>query len=140
MNKLLTAILLLHTLASSPATAAELTCPTTPSSHDWQAFRVEPTLIRPLKKEELPKVLGAVEGVSVFDGSPPEMADLVPDNPEAFGKAPLVWSFTDDMKHGLWVVCRYKKTTVAFGQALPPGVRTCSAEGGRGKVFKIRCK
>ncbi len=72
MNKLLTTTLLLISLLSSPVSATELTCPTTPSSHNWQAFRVEPTLIRPLKNEELPKVLGAVEGVSVFDGSPPE--------------------------------------------------------------------
>jgi hypothetical protein len=140
MNNLLTAALLLITLASSPASAAELTCPTAPSSRDWQAFRVEPTQIRPLKDEEVPKSLSAVEGVSVFDGSPPEMADLVPDNPDDFGKAPLVWSFTDDMKRGLWVVCRYKKTTVAFGKALPPGIRKCSVEGRPGKVFKIRCK
>ncbi len=61
------------------------------------------------------------------------MADLVPDNPEVSGKAPLVWSFTDNMKGALWVVCRYKKTTVAFGQALPPGVRKCSVEGRSGQ-------
>ncbi|HEV7508022.1 MAG TPA: STY0301 family protein [Thermoanaerobaculia bacterium] len=140
MKTLLIAGLMMIVLVSSPAVAAELTCPTAPHSDDWQGFRVEPTQIRLLKNEEVPKVLGAVEGVSIFDGSPPEMADLVPDNPEAFGKAPLVWSFTDDMKRGLWVICRYKKTTVAFGKALPPGVRSCRVEGAPGKVFKIRCK
>jgi hypothetical protein len=140
MNKLLTAAPLLIALVSSPASAAELTCPATPPFHDWKGFRVEPSKIRPLKDGELPKPLGAVEAVSVFDGSPTEMADLVPDNPEAFGKAPQVWTLPTDTKRSVWVVCRYKKSAVAFGKELPPGVRTCSVEGGVGKVFKIRCQ
>lgn len=140
MNKLLTAGLMMIALASWPISAAELTCPSAPPSHDWKGFRLEPTQIRLLKDNEVPKSLGSVEAVSVFDGSPTEMADLVPDNPEAFGKAPLVWTLSDDMKRGLWVVCRYQKSTVAFGKALPPGVRKCSVEGTPGKGFKIRCK
>jgi len=111
MNKRLTAALLLIALTPSPVSAAALTCPTTPSSHDWKAFRVEPTEIRPLKDAEVPKSLGAVEAVSVFDGSPTEMADLVPDNPEVFGKVPQVWTLPTDTKRSVWVVCRYKKST-----------------------------
>ena len=134
MNKLLTTTLLLIALASSPASAADLTCPKAPPFHDWKGFRVETSQIRPLKDGELPKSLGAVEAVSVFDGSPTEMADLVPDNPEAFGKAPQVWTLPTDTKRSVWVVCRYKKSAVAFGKELPPGVRRCSVD----KVFKIR--
>jgi hypothetical protein len=140
MNKLVTASLLMIVLAPSPVSAAELACPTAPPSHGWQGFRVEPSQIRPLKAGEVIMSLGAVEAVSVFEGSPTEMADLVPDNSEAFGKAPLIWTFSDDLKRGVWVVCRYKKTTVAFGKALPPGVRRCSVEGAPSKGFKIRCK
>jgi hypothetical protein len=140
MNKLLTAALLMIALAALPASAAELTCPTAPPFHDWKGFRLEASQIRPLKDAELPKSLGAIEAVSVFDGSPTEMADLVPDNPEAFGKAPQVWTLPTETKRSVWVVCRYKKSTVAFGKELPPGVRTCSVAGGAGKIFKIRCK
>lgn len=140
MNKLLTAALLMLALLSRLTSAAELTCPTAPPFHDWKAFRLETSQIRALKDGELPKSLGAVEAVSVFDGSPTEMADLVPDNPEAFGKAPLVWSLPTDTKRSVWVVCRYKKSTIAFGKELPASVRTCSVEGGAGKGFKIRCK
>jgi len=140
MNKLLTAALLITVLASSPTSAAELTCPTSPPFHDWKGFQLETSQIRPLKDGELPKSLGAVEAVSIFDGSPTEMADLVPDNPEAFGKAPQVWSLPTDTKRSVWVVCRYKKSTVSFGKELPLGVRTCSVEGGPGKVFKIWCQ
>ena len=140
MNNLLVAALLLIALSASPTSAAELACPKAPPFHDWKGFRVETSQIRALKDAELPKSLGAVEAVSVFDGSPTEMADLVPDNPEAFGKAPLVWTLPTDTKRSVWVVCRYKKSTAAFGKELPPGVRTCSVEGGPGKVFKIRCQ
>lgn len=140
MNKLLTAILLLIVLTVSPASAVELTCPTAPPFQDWKGFRLETSHNRLLKDAELPKSLGAVEAVSVFDGSPTEMADLVPDNPEAFGKAPQVWTLPTDTKRSVWVVCRYKKSTVAFGKELPPDARTCSVEGGAGKVFKIWCQ
>src|SRR4051812_16695879 len=140
MNKLLPAELLMAILAVIPVSAAELTCPTAPPFHDWKAFRLETSQIRALKDAELPKSLGPVEAASVFDGSPTEMADLVPDNPEAFGKAPQVWTLPTDTKRSVWVVCRYKKSAVAFGKELPPGVRTCSVEGRPGKVFKIRCQ
>jgi len=140
MNNLLTAALLMIALGSTPVSAAELTCPTAPPFHDWKVFRLETSKIRPLKDGELPKSVGAVEAVSIFDGSPAEMADLVPDNPEAFGKAPLVWSLPTDTKRRVWVVCRYKKSTIALGKELPQGARTCSVEGGAGKAFKIRCK
>jgi len=100
---------------------------------------MERSQIRPLEDDEAPNSLGAVKAVSVFDGSPTEMADLVPDNPDSFGKAPLVWSLPDGMKRVVWVVCRYKNG-IAFGRALPSSVRMCSVEGGPGKVFKIRCK
>jgi hypothetical protein len=140
MSKLLTVNLLLIALARSPASAAELTCPTAPPFHDWKGFRLETSQIRALRDAELPKSLGSVEAVSVFDGSPTEMADLVPDNPEAFGKAPQVWTLPTDTKRSVWVVCRYKKSTVALGKELPAGVRTCSVEGRPGKVFKIRCQ
>jgi len=140
MNKILTAGIIMIALAASPVSAAELTCPNAPPFHDWKGFRLEPSQIRSLKDSELPKSLGAVEAVSIFDGLPTEMADLVPDNPDSFGKAPLVWTLSDDMKRGVWVVCRYQKSTIAFGKALPQGVRTCSVEGSPGKRFKIRCK
>jgi hypothetical protein len=140
MDKIVAAILMMIAFAASPASAAELTCPTAPPFHEWKGFRLETSEIRLLKDSELPKSFGAVEGVSIFDGSPTEMADLVPDNPEAFGKAPQVWTLPTDTKRSVWVVCRYKKSTVALGKELPLGVRTCSVDGGAGKVFKIRCQ
>jgi hypothetical protein len=139
MNKLWTAGLILILLPPAPASAAALTCPTAPT-RGWQGFRVEPTRVLRLKENEAPRPLGAVAGVSLYDGAPTEMADLVPDNPDAFGKAPLVWSLAGDPKREIWVVCRYRNTTAAFGKALPPGVRTCSVEGGPGKGFRISCK
>ena len=140
MNRILTAGLMMIVLAPWPLSAVELVCPKTPPSHDWQGFRLESSQIRLLKEDEMPKSLGAVDGVSVFDGSPTEMADLVPDNPDSFDKAPVVWSFSGDEKRSVWVVCRYRKSTISFGKVLPPGIRTCSVEGRPGKGFKIQCK
>ncbi|HEX4960700.1 MAG TPA: STY0301 family protein [Thermoanaerobaculia bacterium] len=140
MTRILTAALTTIVLAAWPVSAVELTCPKARPPHDWQGFRVEPSRIRLLKEGEAPKSLGAVAMVSIFDGSPTEMADLVPDNPDSFGKEPLVWTLSDNMKHGVWIVCRYRNSTVAFGKAVPPGVRKCSVEGAPGKGFKIRCQ
>jgi len=39
MNKSLTAILMMFTLAAMPDSAADLTCPTASPSHDWQGFQ-----------------------------------------------------------------------------------------------------
>src|SRR5262245_5292977 len=83
MNRILSAGLMIIVLAPWPVPAVELVCPKAPPSHDWQGFRLESSQIRLLKEDEVPKSLGAVAGVSVFDGSPTEMADLVPDNPDA---------------------------------------------------------
>jgi hypothetical protein len=140
MNRILSAVLMMIALAPWPVSAVELACPKATPSQDWQGFRLESPRIRRLKEDEAPKSLGVVAGVSVFDGSPTEMADLVPDNPDSFGKAPVVWSFSNDMERNVWIVCRYQKSTIAFGKALPLGIRTCSVEGRPGKGFKIECK
>ncbi len=61
--------------------------------------------------------------VSVFDGPPSEMADLVPDDPNA---RIVRWTFAKNRTRDLYIVCHYADTRIALAQKAPPGIASCT--------------
>ena len=66
-------------------------------------------------------------GMSVFDGPPEEMADLVPDDSkDAANTRSDVWNLPQSDR-GYWLVCHYANTTVTLARQLPASVTRCEA-------------
>ena len=61
--------------------------------------------------------------ISVFDGPPSEMADLVPDNPNA---RIVQWTFKKPRTGDVYVVCNYADTRIALARKAPPEVVSCA--------------
>lgn len=61
--------------------------------------------------------------ISVFDGPPSEMADLVPDNPNA---RVVQWTFKKPRTRDIYVVCNYADTRIALARKAPAEVTSCA--------------
>ena len=61
--------------------------------------------------------------ISVFDGPPSEMADLVPDNPNA---RIVQWTFKKPRTRDIYIVCNYADTRIGLARKAPPEVASCS--------------
>ena len=61
--------------------------------------------------------------VSVFDGPPSEMADLVPDNPNA---RIVQWTFKKPRTRDIYIVCNYADTRIGLARKAPPEVTSCA--------------
>ena len=66
--------------------------------------------------------------VSVFDGPPSEMADLVPDNPNA---RIVQWTFKKPRTRDIYIVCGYADTRIGLSRKAPPEVVELRAVGHR---------
>jgi len=73
--------------------------------------------------------------ISVFDGPPTEMADLVPDNPNAKLQR---WTFGKPRMRDIYIVCNYADTRIKLSRKAPAEVTSCtlSSPGGTGVVCK----
>jgi hypothetical protein len=66
-------------------------------------------------------------GISVFDGPPEELAELVPDDgTDAADARTDIWNLPKNDR-GYWLTCRYASTTVTLTRQLPPTVTRCEA-------------
>jgi hypothetical protein len=75
-------------------------------------------------REKLPTELA---GISVFDGPPEQLADLVPDDGADSGDSRSdVWNLPTN-ERGYWLTCRYSSTTVTLTRQLPATVTRCEA-------------
>jgi hypothetical protein len=75
----------------------------------------------------LDKLPTEAAGVSVFEGPPEEMADLVPDDgKDASDTRSDIWNLPHSDR-GYWLVCRYANTTVTLARQLPASVTRCEA-------------
>ena len=75
-------------------------------------------------REKLPTELA---GISVFDGPPEQLADLVPDDGAESGDSRSdVWNLPKN-ERGYWLTCRYSSTTVTLTRPLPATVTRCEA-------------
>jgi hypothetical protein len=61
--------------------------------------------------------------ISVFDGPPSEMADLVPDNPSA---RIVQWTFKKPRTRDVYIVCNYADTRIALARKAPAEVTSCA--------------
>jgi hypothetical protein len=61
--------------------------------------------------------------ISIFDGPPSEMADLVPDNPNA---RIVQWTFKKPRTRDVYVVCNYADTRIALARKAPAEVTSCA--------------
>jgi hypothetical protein len=61
--------------------------------------------------------------ISVFDGPPSEMADLVPDNPNA---RVVQWTFKKPRTRDVYIVCNYADTRIALARKAPAEVTSCA--------------
>jgi hypothetical protein len=61
--------------------------------------------------------------ISVFDGPPSEMADLVPDDPNA---RIVRWTFAKNRTRDIYIVCNYADTRIGLARKAPPEVTSCS--------------
>ena len=66
--------------------------------------------------------------LSVFDGPPAELAELVPDNADTNAKDPYYWIFSGQEK-AIWVVCHYKGSKQTQQFALPKAFKKCQVVG-----------
>jgi len=95
----------------------------------------------------LDKLPTEAAGVSVFEGLPEEMADLVPDDgKDAADTRSDIWNLPQSDR-GYWLVCRYSNTTVTLARQLPATVTRCEAvyekqqtfAGGAPVVRSVEC-
>lgn len=75
--------------------------------------------------------------ISVFDGPPQDMADLVPDNPNA--KRPR-WTFAKDRKRDIWLVCNYADTRMKLARKVPASARSCLVDTPVGPAVSVTCR
>jgi len=75
--------------------------------------------------------------VSIFDGPPTEMADLVPDNPNAKVQR---WTFGKTRTRDIYVVCNYVDTRMKLAQKVPAGVTSCALTGSDGAATGVVCR
>ena len=61
--------------------------------------------------------------ISVFDGPPSEMADLVPDNPNA---RIVQWTFKKPRTRDVYIACNYADTRIALTRKAPAEVTSCA--------------
>lgn len=60
--------------------------------------------------------------ISVFDGPPVDMADLVPDDPNA---RVVRWTFAKNRTRDIYIVCHYADTRLALAHKAPPQISVC---------------
>jgi hypothetical protein len=75
--------------------------------------------------------------VSVFDGPPSEMADLVPDNPNAKVQR---WTFGKTRMRDIYVVCNYLDTRMKLAQKVPAAVTSCALAAKDGAATGVVCR
>jgi predicted secreted protein len=73
--------------------------------------------------------------ISMFEGPPAEMADLVPDNPNAKLQR---WTFGKPRTRDIYIVCNYADTRIKLARKAPAEVASCTltSPGGTGLVCK----
>ena len=89
----------------------------------WSALARTPSLVQDVKGNEPVTGSAPPVGVSVFDGPPNEMADLVPDDPNA---RVVRWTFAKNRTRDIYVVCHYGDTRIGLSQKAPPGITSCT--------------
>jgi len=141
-------------LTLAAAVAAALSLPAGEAAADDVAcpseIVVEQTLAEPVEgwTTEVDPWPTELVNLSVFDGPPEELADLIFDDEVEDSETWTVsWLLQADNPRGYWIRCRYANTLVTITQQLPEGVTRCemvfekqmSYADGRPVVRSMRC-
>lgn len=129
-------------LPSLEAVAGDVACPF--------EIVVEQTLAEPVEgwTTEADPWPTELVNLSVFDGPPEELAELIFDDEVEDSETWTVsWLLQADNPRGYWIRCRYANTLVTITQQLPEGVTRCdmvfekqmSYADGRPVVRSMRC-
>ncbi len=124
------------------AAAADVACPF--------EIVVEQTLVEPVEgwSTEADPWPTELVNLSVFDGPPEELAELIYDDEVEDSETwTISWLLQADNPRGYWIRCRYANTLVTITQQLPVGVTRCdmvfekqiSYADGRPVVRSTRC-
>lgn len=108
-------------VALPTAVLADVSCP--------MKIDVEEKIVAPQAgwTEGLSGLPTELAGISVFDGPPEELADLVPDDGvDAADARSDIWNLPKKDR-GYWLTCRYSSTTVTLTRQLPATVARCEA-------------
>ena len=69
----------------------------------------------------------AFAGVSLFDGTPVELALLAPDTEKAKGaRLTARWTFSSTRERTLYLICHYADTSATLARSAPPELTTCA--------------
>ena len=89
---------------------------------DWSTIARTVSTVKDVKQGASDTDVAPPVSVSVFDGSPVDMADLVPDDPNA---RVVRWTFAKNRTRDIYVVCHYADTRLALAHKAPAEVTTC---------------
>lgn len=128
-------ITLLSTLSvECPATInTEQQIPTAPSG--WQA------MVRDPAGQPTRQTTHYLDGLTLFDGEPGELASLKPDNGDADDtpQAPHRWSGLQSAR--LYLVCHYRGTAATLQQPLPAHLTSCTvSHKDKEQILGLRCQ
>ena len=127
-------IVMAATLAASGASAADwiMECPAQLSTSQgpagelparWTGIARTVSSVSEVKPGTTTTEATPPVAISVFDGPPAEMADLVPDNPNA---RIVQWTFKKPRTRDIYVVCNYADTRIGLARKAPPEVTSCA--------------
>lgn len=90
---------------------------------DWSPIARGVSAVRDVKPPASDSDTTPAISVSVFDGPPVEMADLVPDDPNA---RVVRWTFAKERTRDIYIVCHYADTRLALARKAPATVTSCT--------------
>ncbi len=75
--------------------------------------------------------------ISVFDGPPPELADLVPDDPNAKVQR---WTLPKARTRDTYIVCNYLDTRIKLARKVPAAATSCAATAPDAAAIGVVCR
>jgi len=127
MCSILAAALPLHAAAADwrmecPPQIATTQTITSTIPAEWSALARTASAVRDVKPASADPDNSPAVSVSIFDGPPIEMADLMPDDPNA---RIVRWTFAKPRTRDIYVVCHYADTRLALSRKAPAEITSC---------------
>jgi hypothetical protein len=89
---------------------------------EWSALARTASAVREVKPAAADPDNSPAVSVSIFDGPPVEMADLVPDDPNA---RIVRWTLAKNRTRDIYIVCHYADTRLALSRKAPAEITSC---------------
>ena len=89
---------------------------------EWSLLARTASAVRDVKPGAADPDTSPAATISVFDGPPVDMADLVPDDPNA---RIVRWTFAKTRTRDIYIVCHYADTRLALARKAPAEITSC---------------